>query len=103
MRCCSAAESRCTVIIQVYTVQVLTVTPGATSTTPLYDLNNDPTGNYMVKFILPGAIAVLGFVEFLIVAGFLIYACGKAPKVYNVCDLLQSFTVYHNYNRGTTL
>ena len=54
--------------------------PGSTATTALWDANN-PSEPYVIKFVVPLVATIVGFVEFLITAGLLIYACVKTPEV----------------------
>jgi len=44
---------------------------------PLYDINNNPTGNYIIKFLLLGVVALLGLIEFFLTAGCLIVVCAE--------------------------
>jgi len=59
---------------------VLTETPGATDTTSLYDFGTSDDG-YLVKFILPTVVALLGLVEFFMAAGLLVYVYSTTDKV----------------------
>lgn len=56
---------------------VLNETPGATTSTSLYNFST-PSDGYIVKFILPLIVAFLGLVQFFLAAGMLIYACAKS-------------------------
>jgi len=62
-----------------YCVKVLSETPGQSAMVPLYDINNNPTGNYLIKFLLPGAVALFGLIEFFLTAGLLIVVCAEKP------------------------
>ena len=59
---------------------MLTETPGATDTTSLYDFGT-PDDGYLVKFILPTVVALLGLVEFFMAAGLLVYVYSTTDKV----------------------
>jgi len=60
--------------------QVLTETPGATDTTSLFDFDT-PQDGYVVKFILPTCLVLLGLIEFFVAAGLLVYVYSTMSKV----------------------
>jgi len=61
-------------------LQVLTETPGATATTSLYSFST-PDDGYLVKFILPTCVAMLGLLQFFMTAGLLVYIYSTTSKV----------------------
>jgi len=77
-------------------LQVLTETPGATPITSLYSFST-PSNGYLVKFILPACVAMLGLLAFFMTAGLLLYIYSTTSKVTRKPK--QSYRHVHVYPR----
>lgn len=68
-----------TIISCVIIYMVLEETPGASDSTSLYDFST-PDDGYLVKFILPTCVALLGLLQFFLAAGLMIYIYATTSK-----------------------